>query len=360
MVPRGYGIFFLVRLAIAHLRHSLKSKVFDQTFSLPRNLPLSLVTHSSYGQLSSFPPPSTPPFPPHPSPSPHLSSFSTQKVPFELRCGSICRKTLPLASSLNRHQFPPILSSNPFISQPSPKCPGNSPGELINKNVNDVISPREALSPRRYHSPLIFCRALSTAPATWWGVLSIITLSGELFSLSTIDGANGRHWSVKWNHEGPWQVETRFKVTEASLSILWCCASAYLSYFFTDCLMSRWLLIYTPQATLIRLIATAATNGYITSWVIHLFGASNSSCQMLPAWISIASTLTVLYHLTQRHTNIRKETSASISVFSIASFISMISLLLQLYIVREQDEAEIPLVAFADQVWDKVKVMVKN
>lgn len=158
-----------------------------------------------------------------------------------------------------------------------------------------------------------------------------------------------------------------------------CCASAYLSFFFTDCLMSRWyaasppqlfeyniltlsshtrLLNYTPQATLIRLLATASTNAYITSWVIYLFGASTSSRQMLPAWISIASTLTVLYHLTQRNTNIRRETSASISVFSIASFISMITLLLQLYLNRENDDAPIPLVLFAKCLWGKVRDMV--
>ena len=45
-------------------------------------------------------------------------------------------------------------------------------------------------------------------------------------------------------------------------------------------------------------------------------------------------TLTILYHLTQRNINIKKETSASIGVFSIASFISLCSLLLQLHLAR--------------------------
>jgi hypothetical protein len=48
-------------------------------------------------------------------------------------------------------------------------------------------------------------------------------------------------------------------------------------------------------------------------------------------------TLTLLYHLTQRKINIKKETSASLSVFSIASFITMCSLLLQLHLTREND-----------------------
>lgn len=55
----------------------------------------------------------------------------------------------------------------------------------------------------------------------------------------------------------PWSVEKRFRVTEVFLAVLWvwsslavsdwisaniskCCASAYLSWVFTDCLMSRW------------------------------------------------------------------------------------------------------------------------
>jgi len=205
-----------------------------------------------------------------------------------------------------------------------------------------------------YHLPLLFCRALSTAPAAWWGIGCALALAAEIFSLSAADEGDGKRWSISYRG-GPWPMERRFKVTETSLSVLWCCASAYLSFFFIDCLMSRWLLNYTPQATLIRLLATASTNAYITSWVIYLFGASNSSRQMLPAWISIASTLTVLYHLTQRNINIRRETSASISVFSIASFISMITLLLQLYATREDDDIPIPLVFFAKVLWRKVR-----
>ena len=48
-------------------------------------------------------------------------------------------------------------------------------------------------------------------------------------------------------------------------------------------------------------------------------------------------TLTGLYHLTQRKINIKRETRASISVLSIASFVTMCSLLLQLHLTREND-----------------------
>ena len=45
----------------------------------------------------------------------------------------------------------------------------------------------------------------------------------------------------------------------------------------------------------------------------------------------------MLYHITQRKINIRKETSASIGVFSIASFVSLCTLLFQLHLTREND-----------------------
>jgi len=45
----------------------------------------------------------------------------------------------------------------------------------------------------------------------------------------------------------------------------------------------------------------------------------------------------MLYHLTHRSINIKKETSASVGVFSIASFISLCTLLFQLHLTREND-----------------------
>jgi len=276
----------------------------------------------------------------------------------QLQCGSICRNSISLASPINNHSLPPSFFPHADISSPASQPPPSYIASAISKNVTSAIHPRVAVLlgvAKSYHLPLLFCRALSTAPALWWGIGCILSLFGEIISLSIANEVDGKKWSISWNNRDPWNVDRRFRVTEMALSILWCCASAYLSFFFTDCLMSRWLINYTPQATLIRLIATDSTNAYITSWVVYLFGANTSPRQMLPAWISIASTLTVLYHLTQRKTNIRRETSASISVFSIASFISMIVLLLQLYLAREHDNSSIPLVIFAEQFWDKAK-----
>ncbi|KAH8802835.1 hypothetical protein F5884DRAFT_486337 [Xylogone sp. PMI_703] len=176
--------------------------------------------------------------------------------------------------------------------------------------------------------------------------------------------------------DAPWSVERRFRVTEVFLAVLWCLASAYLSFFFTDCLMSRWLMNYTPQgkishksgfdwpcltflATLVRLLTINSIMAYITSWVLYLSGGSEDPRQLLPAWISIASTLTFLYHVTQPRLTILKETSLSISVFSITSFITMVSLLFQLHLTRE-NEPRVPLFIFAKACWEYFKVGVRR
>jgi hypothetical protein len=150
-----------------------------------------------------------------------------------------------------------------------------------------------------------------------------------------------------------WDVERRFRVTEVALAIMWCCASAYLTYFFMDCMMSRWLLNYSPPAVVIRLLAANGLIAYITSWVLYFSGASLDPRLLLPAWISITTTLTFLYHATQNHAMIKRETSASISVLSVASFISMSLLLLQLHLTRD-NEPEVPAFVIGQKVWEWV------
>lgn len=60
-------------------------------------------------------------------------------------------------------------------------------------------------------------------------------------------------------------------------------------------------------------------------------------------------TLTLLYHLTQRKINIKRETLASVNVFSIASFISMSSLLFQLHLTRGNDPID-PLLSLPRKI----------
>lgn len=110
--------------------------------------------------------------------------------------------------------------------------------------------------------------------------------------------------------------------------------------------MSRWLINYTPQATVVRLFTTSCAFAYLTSWIVYLAGGSQDPGLLLPAWIGIATILTTCYHFTQRKIKIRKETFASISVFSIASFISMVALLLHSHSTRVAYQ-DVPLVALA-------------
>lgn len=91
-----------------------------------------------------------------------------------------------------------------------------------------------------------------------------------------------------------------------------CFASGYLSFFFTDCLMSRWyvrlrrdatlgtiktegqandhrLINYTPQATMVRLLTINACNAYLTAGVLSLAGGFRDPRLLLPGWIGIAT-----------------------------------------------------------------------
>ncbi|KAH7308957.1 N-glycosylation protein-domain-containing protein [Stachybotrys elegans] len=143
-----------------------------------------------------------------------------------------------------------------------------------------------------------------------------------------------------------------------SLATIWCFASGYLSFFFTDCLMSRWLLNYTPQATIIRLLTINALNAYITSIVLYWTGGFSDPRLFLPGWISIATvwknhTLTVCYHITHSQINIRKETVTSINVFSIGSTITMITLLVHMH-TYQSDYPDMPLVVHARRFCEEV------
>lgn len=135
------------------------------------------------------------------------------------------------------------------------------------------------------------------------------------------------------------------------------------------CLLAR-LVNYTPSATAFRLVSVSALNGYLQSWTLDLSGSSQDPFLLLPTWIIITSvraslvfsnsptstcfpcislissflqTLTFVYHITQRKINILKETSTSISVFSMASYISMVALLIQQH--WDRDWFDLPFVA---------------
>src|SRR6202041_978303 len=82
---------------------------------------------------------------------------------------------------------------------------------------NSVLHPRVAVLlgvEKHWHLPLLFCRALSTAPAAWWGLRCALTFMGELLLEEGCVGG-GRSFTE------PWCIERRFRVTEVFLAVLW-------------------------------------------------------------------------------------------------------------------------------------------
>ncbi|KAJ5296657.1 uncharacterized protein N7443_007550, partial [Penicillium atrosanguineum] len=254
-------------------------------------------------------------------------------------------------------QFAKEVASEPLAAiPPSPtSSTSHTPlGSDAGQAGSSPLHPRVAVIlgvDRRWYIPLLVCRALSTLPAGWWGLRCAFTFLAELLHIRPGMGREGWAAAIVGSVGQEWDVERRFRVTEVALAIMWCCASAYLSYFFADCMMSRWLLNYTPPAVVIRLLTTNGLIAYITSWVLYLSGASSDPRLLLPAWISITTSLTFVYHATQNHAKIKRETAASLLVVSAASFLSMSSLLLQLHLTRE-NEPEVPVFVITRKLWD--------
>ncbi|KAF7537809.1 hypothetical protein G7Z17_g12774 [Cylindrodendrum hubeiense] len=218
-----------------------------------------------------------------------------------------------------------------------------------------LLQPRVAVVlkvPTPWHPWLFALRLVSILPALWWGLPSALQLLLRVLpgpELVIVVGGGQTALSV--------DTDARYALTETGLATIWCFASGYLSFFFTDCLMSRWLINYTPQATMVRLLTINAVNAYITSNVLSLAGGFQDPRLLLPGWIGIATTLTVLYHVAHQKINIRKETSTSINVFSIASFISMVTLLAHMH-AHVPDYPQIPLIASSRLAWDEASRVV--
>ncbi|KAJ5357929.1 hypothetical protein N7541_005087, partial [Penicillium brevicompactum] len=248
-----------------------------------------------------------------------------------------------------------VASPSPLDAVPSPTpTPRAPPSSDAGHTATSALHPRVAVIlgvDRKWYIPLLVCRALSTLPSAWWGLRCAFTFLAELLHIRPGMGREGWAAAIIGSVGQEWDVERRFRVTEVALAIMWCCASAYLSYFFADCLMSRWLLNYTPPAVVIRLLTTNGLIAYSTSWVLYLSGASVDPRHLLPAWISITTLLTFVYYATQNHAKIKRETAASLLVVLIASFLTMSLLLLQLHLTRE-NESEVPVFVFSRKLWD--------
>ncbi|KAG6033797.1 hypothetical protein E4U41_006804 [Claviceps citrina] len=213
---------------------------------------------------------------------------------------------------------------------PSPSPSGSRSPPPVHPSI---LQPRVAVvlnvNPQ-WHPYLFAFRLLSIAPALWWGLPCALRLV-----LSILPGPDrvlvvrGGSWDGRRLPSSDDAVP--FALTEGALATTWSFACGYLAFFFTDCLMSRWLIHYTPQATIVRLLTINAVNAYLTMTVLSLAGGFEDPRLMLPGWIGMATI------------NIRKETSTSINVFSIASYISMVTLLAHMYSFQ-QDYPAMPLV----------------
>ncbi|KAG5924188.1 hypothetical protein E4U61_001327 [Claviceps capensis] len=213
----------------------------------------------------------------------------------------------------------------------------------------------------QWHPYLFAFRLLSILPALWWGLPSALQLVlsilyGHERVMFVREGVGGGT-SDDGLHSSDDTVP--FALTEGALATIWSFACGYLAFFFTDCLMSRWLIHYTPQATIVRLLTINAVNAYLTMTVLSLAGGFQDPRLMLPGWIGMATTLTVSYHITHQKINIRKETSTSINVFSIASYISMVILLAHVHLLQP-DYPPVPLVGRLRIVWNEIYTLLAH
>ncbi|KAH7248214.1 N-glycosylation protein-domain-containing protein [Fusarium solani] len=229
-----------------------------------------------------------------------------------------------------------------------------------------LLQPRVAVVlnvPMPWHPWLFALRLVSVLPALWWGLPSAVQLLLRLLPgpelVVVVPSAAGGIQGLSV------EADSRYALTEMGLATIWkrrvmliwwmvqCFVSGYLSFFFTDCLVSRWLINYTPQATMVRLLTINACNAYFTAVVLSLTGGFQDPRLLLPGWICIATTLTVMYHIIHQKMNIRKQTPTSIDVSSMASFLSMVTLLAHMHL-HSLDYPQIPLISSGRHAWDEV------
>ncbi|PSR74306.1 N-glycosylation protein-domain-containing protein [Coniella lustricola] len=284
------------------------------------------------------------------SPSPSDPSTATATVTTPPRATATLDKkrksSTVIHASANAH-----LPPTPPNGSPQPPPPANKKKSVLPDAGESVVAP-SFLQPRvaailgvekRWQPVLFSLRLLSIFPAIILGFPLAIRCLLMLHAFATKDGG------MPTDIEVIDRSNERLLLTELMLAMIWCGSSGYLSFYFTDYLMSRWLINYTPSATALRLVSISALNGYLQSWTLHLSGSSHDPFLLLPTWVIITSTLTLVYHFTYRKINIRKETSTSISVFSMASYISMVALLIQQHWDRT-DWLELPFIALGCRI----------
>lgn len=107
------------------------------------------------------------------------------------------------------HGYFPVASTEPPGYDDLPQTSVNTPKPPSVPALHPRIAVILGVS-TTWYVPLLVARALSTAPAMWWGLRCAFTFLGDLL-LSDGMGDPGN----------PWTVEKRFRVTEVFLAILW-------------------------------------------------------------------------------------------------------------------------------------------
>ncbi|KAJ5772167.1 hypothetical protein N7520_002696 [Penicillium odoratum] len=274
-----------------------------------------------------------------PTPSPPKNLAKLLQPPVSSLSGQFAKEVAPAVSPAASPSSTSSTSHTPLSSDA-----GQAASSPLHPRVAVILG-----VDRRWHIPLLVCRALSTLPAAWWGLRCAFTFLAELLHIRPGMGREGWAAAIIGSVGQDWDVERRFRVTEVALAIMW--RLLLLKISFANIGGSSRLLNYTPPAVVIRLLTTNGLIAYITSWVLYLSGASSDPRCLLPAWISITTTLTFVYHATQNHATIKRETAASLFVVSVASFVSMSSLLMQLHLTRE-NEPEVPVFIITRKLWD--------
>ncbi|GKT45976.1 uncharacterized protein ColSpa_06157 [Colletotrichum spaethianum] len=246
----------------------------------------------------------------------------------------------------NGHPPPPNTDNHP------PSYPSYTPDLALSSSL---LEPRIAVVlniPKPWRPWLFACRLLSIFPAIFWALQPALTLLVQIIPVAVpggkkaVDAAAASGVGVGVGMGGfagstcpppnwpPGHPEIPFPWTEMSLGLM--------------------LINYTPQATIIRLLTINSTNAFLTERILTFSGGFEDPRLLLPGWVTIATTLTIAYHITQRSINIQKETSTSINIFSIASFISMISLLAHLH-YNGSDYPQKPFESLARLLFEQVR-----
>ncbi|GMG39726.1 unnamed protein product [Ambrosiozyma monospora] len=87
---------------------------------------------------------------------------------------------------------------------------------------------------------------------------------------------------------------TSVKPTEFFLAGIWCLVTTFLSYSVLDGLMARWIVMYSVQAVIVRVLSMSLFIVSLVEFINYMFNTKdNQYC--LPAWIIISCIMTLTY-----------------------------------------------------------------